>query len=297
MFRCFRIYCIIIILLHCEVVDSTEDYYRHFPSPIPSFLPVPTSITVQKGETAHLRCRIHNLGTKTVVWRKITEEFPLTVGKRLFTPSRNIKIETEAITGTEVDEDRYELIIKDITEDQAGIYECQVSATEKYTKNITLHVLDPAKYKPELYGTQYVSIMENIHLTCNATGTTKTPDGVDWFFNGEIITEMNPRWQGRLVEINKKPLPGRSLISELIIERATIGDRGHYVCRLTKHSANGLKVHILNDKKNYKNPKRDNTEKLDSSYSKQNSGASCWNFLQVSCITTLCYFISFITQQ
>lgn len=46
--------------------DSQEDYYRHFPSSVPEFLPVPTDITVHEGETAHLRCRIHNLGPKMV---------------------------------------------------------------------------------------------------------------------------------------------------------------------------------------------------------------------------------------
>lgn len=45
---------------------SQDDYYRHFPSSVPEFLPVPRDITVHEGETAHLRCRIHNLGPKLV---------------------------------------------------------------------------------------------------------------------------------------------------------------------------------------------------------------------------------------
>lgn len=51
--------------------DSQEDYYRHFPSSVPEFLPVPTDITVHEGETAHLRCRIHNLGPKVVSGLKV----------------------------------------------------------------------------------------------------------------------------------------------------------------------------------------------------------------------------------
>ncbi|XP_045156864.2 uncharacterized protein LOC123523219 isoform X1 [Mercenaria mercenaria] len=283
--------------------DSREDYYRHYPSSIPSFLPVPTNISAHEGETAHLRCRIHNLGPKMVVWRKTTDEFPLTVGKRSFTPNTNIKIETESITDADVEEDRYDLIIKDVRQDQAGVYECQVSATENYTQNITLHVLGPVEYKPELnlYGTEYVSLMENVHLICNATGSKKAPDGVDWFFNGDLISEMNPQWYGRLIEINKKPLPGRSLISELIIEKATMTDRGHYVCRLTKKIAKGFKVHVLNDRKNHKEPKRDmkseNQQMANTFHSTGSSGSSVWNYLHVSCITALCYLITFIIQR
>ncbi|KAH3838288.1 hypothetical protein DPMN_111696, partial [Dreissena polymorpha] len=51
---------LIIFLRHSDAYD----YYRRNPSPIPRFLPVPMNITVHVGETAHLRCRIHNLGPK-----------------------------------------------------------------------------------------------------------------------------------------------------------------------------------------------------------------------------------------
>ena len=99
-----------------------------------------------------------------------------------------------------------------------------------------------------LHGKKYVSLMENIHLTCNATGSIAAPDGVDWFFKGNRISETNEHWAGRLYEINKKPVPGRSLISEIIIEKATMDDTGHYVCRLTKELAEGFKVNVLNGK-------------------------------------------------
>jgi len=85
-----------------------------------------------------------------------------------------------------------------------------------------------------------------IRLICNATGSTTAPDGVDWFFNGEPVTEIKSRWNGRLVELNQKPSPGRTLISELIVKKVTMIDGGHYVCRLTKTLAEGFKVHVLN---------------------------------------------------
>ncbi|KAL4228280.1 hypothetical protein ACF0H5_013711 [Mactra antiquata] len=273
-------------------IDSNEDYYRHFPSVIPSFLPVPTNLTVHEGETARLQCRIHNLGPKMAVWKKSNEPSPLTVGKIAFTPNKNIEVETVDVTETET---KYDLIMKDVQQDQAGLYECQISATENYTLNVTLNVLDPVEYKPELElsGTEYVSLMEDIRLTCNATGATKAPDQVDWFFDGKIISEMNPQFYGRLYKLSDKPSPGRSLISEIIVEKATMADRGIYVCRLTKDLAKGFTVNVLNDKKNHRDPKRDNNggnEQKQSdimSSSRYNSGSSKLNTLQWT------YFIIF----
>lgn len=286
-----------LILFSVVFTSETQgefNLYRHYHSAVPSFLPVPTNITVHEGETAQLRCRIENLGPKTVVWRKTDDDFPLTVGERAFTPNKNIEVEPEQISSTE---SRYNLIIKDVQLDQAGIYECQISAKEVYTFNITLNVLDPIEYKPELhlYGTEFVSILEEIHLICNATGADKAPDAVDWFFNGDVISEGNLSWQDRLVITNRKPLPGRSLISELIIKKARMSDTGHYVCRLTKKLAQGIKVLVLNDSKNHKDPKRDmNPEAADTPESMSSATYHSKAFkvrAKDSCSITLIYIL------
>ena len=88
--------------------------------------------------------------------------------------------------------------------------------------------------------------MEDINLKCNATNGLKAFDRVDWFFEGEPLRKSKPRWYGRVQELNRKPYPGRSVISELIIEKATMADRGNYVCRATGKLTAGVKVHVLN---------------------------------------------------
>ncbi|KAH3838286.1 hypothetical protein DPMN_111694 [Dreissena polymorpha] len=85
---------LLIFLRHSDA----HDYYRNNPSSIPRFLPVPTNITVHEGETAHLRCRIHNLSPKFVVWRKADEESPLTLGKMTFTPDKDIEVQLKKST-------------------------------------------------------------------------------------------------------------------------------------------------------------------------------------------------------
>lgn len=246
---------LIFFSLYFYPADCQEDYYRTHPSSVPIFLQVPDNITVHEGELAKLRCLIQDLGPKVVLWRKAGEVSPLIVDREVFAPDQRLEIEYEKISDNKT---RWDLIIKDVKKSYAGTYECQVSSTKIYTRNVTLNVVDPIEYKPELSinGTKYVSLMDNIQLTCNATGALQAFDDVDWFFNGELMTETNPRWFQRYTEINHIPVPGRSLISTIIIERATLNDDGNYVCRATSKLADGMKVHVLNVDPR-KDPKRD----------------------------------------
>ena len=222
------------------------------PSAIPEFLPVPVNITVHEGEFAVLKCYIYNLGPKMVIWRRTDEDFPHTIGLQVFTPNPRVSI--EHVTEARGLRTYWNLQIDKVRQEDAGTYECQVSAKNLYTTNVTLNVLDPIKYEPELTitGTEYVSILENIHLICNATGVSEAPTGIDWFFDGNRVREWNPR-----VEILKrKPVPGRSFISELIVEKVTMADRGNYVCR-SLGIVKGMKVHVLDDRKYINdNPRR-----------------------------------------
>ena len=81
-------------------------------------------------------------------------------------------------------------------------------------------------------GNQYPNLYENLKLTCNATGPVRPPEAIDWFYEGHIIYENDERWENRIVIMNYLPeLYGRSLISNLILERVTFKDSGTYVCR------------------------------------------------------------------
>lgn len=87
-----------------------------------------------------------------------------------------------------------------------------------------------------------------MHLICNATGGSKAPSEIDWFFKGNPITEADPRVQ----ILKHRPIPGRWFISELVIERVVLADRGDYACRSSDNIIKGMKVHVLNGKTNGK---------------------------------------------
>ena len=54
------------VTLFINNVTGSGNYFQTNQTHVPAFLPVPRNITVHEGDTAHLKCRIKNLGTKTV---------------------------------------------------------------------------------------------------------------------------------------------------------------------------------------------------------------------------------------
>ncbi|XP_063416909.1 uncharacterized protein LOC134699231 [Mytilus trossulus] len=81
-----------------------------------------------------------------------------------------------------------------------------------------------------LDGTIVINRPEPINLVCNVTGITEGQ--IDWFFNGHMISDRDPRWKSR-VRINEyiTNVPVRMLASELTTNYSMLEDQGLYVCR------------------------------------------------------------------
>ncbi|XP_069137779.1 peroxidasin homolog isoform X2 [Argopecten irradians] len=224
------------------------NYIRHHARPI--FLSTQQNITVHLGQTAHLKCKIKYLGTKTVQWRKIPNNYPLTIGALPFSPREEISINHRAMDDMV---SQWTLVIKGTSTADTGSYECKVSASETLPYIVHLNVLDKPVYIEKtiwLQGTEFVSVNQMINLTCNATGVDRAPEHIDWFHNGHIVHQSDPKWQNRLKIVMFQPeVPGRSLISQLIIEFSRSGDQGNYVCRSSEKKTTSLNVHVLNAEK------------------------------------------------
>ena len=67
------------------------------------------------------------------------DEFPLTIGQQVFTP--NTRVTVENVEETRKMRTYWNLQITNVTKEDAGTYECQISAKEFYTTNVTLNVL------------------------------------------------------------------------------------------------------------------------------------------------------------
>ena len=101
----------------------------------------------------------------------------------------------------------------------------------------------------------YPSPNQMLNLSCNATGSDRAPESIDWFHDGNLIEEREPQWKGRTVILNYVPeVPGHSLISQLTIHGVKSTDAGIYVCRSMTPSLDmavrttSVMVNVLNGK-------------------------------------------------
>ncbi|KAK3096969.1 hypothetical protein FSP39_005246 [Pinctada imbricata] len=182
---------------------------------------------------------VDNLGPKTVVWRREATDYVLSIGTMMYAPNDEMSIDYRTFPR---DRTQWDLIIKRAQPEHSGTYECQISAAKVYTYYVRLTVR-----AIELQGTEYVNKFSQINLTCNATGATRAPDDIDWFHNGQKIYMKDPKWQERLTITKYQPeIPGRSLISQLLIKRSRISDHGTYICRSSDLNTKSIPVHVLN---------------------------------------------------
>lgn len=209
-------------------------------TPAPDFLPGPTNITYNKGELAVLQCSVFNLGTRTVVWRKLDNSFPLTSG------TQTIVADDRMHVGHVQARNQWDLMIKNVQLTDEGIYECQVASTDRsFRRLVVLTVLDLKDAVPDIkiIGPQYIEWDESFVLQCNATGEDHAPDEMDWFKDGHKI---NSDKRKRIKIAKQYSISSRSFSSTLQIDRASMDDSGIYVCRSSNNQITSIKLHVLN---------------------------------------------------
>ncbi|KAH9492969.1 hypothetical protein Btru_023975, partial [Bulinus truncatus] len=161
---------------------------------LPEFEPTPTKVTHKKGDKARLYCSVKHLGERTVVWRKVSAKGPLTIGTKTWINDPRVSVDNSG-PGS-----HWDLVIQDVTLDDAGEYECQISVS----KTILRHVVDlsvaetsssQVKRNPEIHisGTHYLNSGEVVSLYCNATVGDKQHKQLVWFKDMEEIDEEDDR--------------------------------------------------------------------------------------------------------
>ncbi|XP_052792674.1 hemicentin-1-like isoform X2 [Mya arenaria] len=246
-----------LIAVLCLLISFIQGVAAYGQVTIPSFTTTPTNVTVQKGAEAVMRCGVENLGTKTVSWRKLPYNVPITVGNEQFLELQRFKLVQRVQFG------EWNLHIKNAQTFDSGTYECQVSLKgSSIRRNITLKVYEtkgkPVEPSIEISGTQFVEKGTSILLTCNVT-SEDTPQSIDWFVEGrKIQTDY-----ARQVYIHQQvALAENMLSSTLEIERAQMADMGKYVCRASKALVTRINVDVLNETNN---EKRDTPESIQTS--------------------------------
>ncbi|CAL1528011.1 unnamed protein product, partial [Lymnaea stagnalis] len=251
----------IIFLLHCLTITMTATRvdYDYQDDEQPAFLPRPTNVSFNRGETAVLVCGIENIGPRTVIWRRASDPNPLTIGSDVYVGASRYSADNRP------DDKEWRLVIHDVRDTDAGVYECQISSKRKLIQHVLLRVLagtprpDKDKYlkqeqnspviiqEPGIFmsGSKFVEKGDPIHLSCNTTGQAEAPEDLDWFKDGIKLTPDGLQQ----IKIEKFHVHAtRTLVSTIVVKHSRMEDAGTYVCRSSNLSMTSTKVHVLNGK-------------------------------------------------
>ncbi|XP_065222999.1 zwei Ig domain protein zig-8-like [Planococcus citri] len=192
------------------------------------------NVTGLVGKTAYLRCRVKNIGNRTVSWIRHRDIHLLTVGRYTYTSDQRF----EAIHSPHTED--WSLRIKYPQRKDSGIYECQISTTPPIGHQIHLKVVEPRSEilgGPELF----VDKGSTINLTCLVEFTAEIPTTVQWSHENKPINFDSPRGGISLVTVK-----GPTTTSRLLIQKASPTDSGEYACDSLVATPAIIRVHILN---------------------------------------------------
>ncbi|KAL3867229.1 hypothetical protein ACJMK2_044445 [Sinanodonta woodiana] len=236
-----------LLYIHCWIASGFGFNIGHpsgmesrYSTPTPEFIDTPLQATYHTGDLAILHCSIHNLGTKTVIWRRANVQAPITIGPLTYIADDRFQVNHIPY------KDQWNLLIKNVQLEDEGTYECQVSSTDRTIRRlITLTVEEWKSSSPrvQMSGPEFVEKGEKVILTCNATGINYPPEEMDWFRNGQkLLSDVESG-----IEIYKRvSISSKSITSILEIKRATMEDDGTYICRSSDLHISSKKLNVLN---------------------------------------------------
>ncbi|XP_069190529.1 zwei Ig domain protein zig-8 [Procambarus clarkii] len=214
---------------------SWSDYLNTLFDPV--FDPgVTSNVSAVEGQTAHLVCRVNNLGTKTVSWIRHRDTHILTVGS--FTYTSDHRFSALHREGT----NEWTLQIRHPVVDDTGLYECQVSTKPIRAYLVSLEVVVPRAgilRAPELHTAEG----EALNLTCVVSPSPAAPEYIFWYHRGEVINYESDR----SVRVSVRQEEGRT-VSTLLVARATLGHSGRYQCAPSNTERATILVHVFKAK-------------------------------------------------
>lgn len=193
----------------------------------PEFNPAPDKMTFSRGDTARLLCSVNNLGERTVVWRKLPNPNPLTIGLDTWVEDARLHVEHEHKNN------QWNLVIEHVTSSDQGNYECQVSMKERNLRqNVVLEVIDvPVKRHPDILisGAQFVTSGGVINLVCNVSSLSDGHQFLQWMKDGNVLTRTYSDGRVSITSLRSHNSPAVSSI--LKVRDVTVDDAGAYTCR------------------------------------------------------------------
>ncbi|XP_037082484.1 limbic system-associated membrane protein-like [Pollicipes pollicipes] len=130
----------------------------------PRFVGTVQNVTVQKGREAVLSCAVENLRTYKVAWVRVDTQTILTIHRTVIT--RNARV-----TLTHGGRARWHLHIAQATEDDRGLYMCQINTDPMIAQTGYLQVVVPPRIHDAGSSTDMiVKETRDVSLVCRASG-------------------------------------------------------------------------------------------------------------------------------
>jgi len=191
------------------------------------------NVTGVLGKTAHLNCRVKNVGNKTVSWLRDDDTHLLTIGRLTYTSDMRFKAIHKLYS------EDYLLQIKPTTHRDSGKYACQISTTPPNSHVVTLTIAEP---KTAILGGPDIHLKEGstMNLTCVITDSPEPPSYIFWRHDDAIISYDSPR--GGVSVITEK---GDVTASFLVVQHAKPSDSGTYSCSPSVGKTVSVNVHVL----------------------------------------------------
>jgi len=193
------------------------------------------------GREATIRCEAKNLvGQKTVSWVRYSDTSLIAVGKFVYISDHRFKVlhEKHSI--------EWFLVIKAVSYEDEGIYECQVNSDPYKTFKYHLSVVEP---RTEILGDQerFVDSTSSLNLTCLVI-SPNPPAYIFWKLTDKLVdvTEWSKSDNQSNVRLmfNQHWRPGVT-VSSLFIQRVNKSHNGIFQCSPSNSEAKTIKVHVL----------------------------------------------------
>ncbi|XP_031626478.1 uncharacterized protein LOC116342847 [Contarinia nasturtii] len=208
--------------------NTLDEYYKE-----PMYFGTENSTTVntQIGATAHLECKVHNIGEGVVSWVRRRDFHLITVS--LITYSSD---ERYSVSHAKNSED-WTLQIKYVQLRDAGVYECSVSVHPPTSIFIYLNVVEA---RAEIVGKplRYLTPGSTLKLMCRIVQNTEASAFIFWYHDNRMINYDVDRGINVSTEADYH-------YSELTIERTNREHSGNYTCVPSNAQPAFVLVHIF----------------------------------------------------
>ncbi|EDV94794.1 GH17698 [Drosophila grimshawi] len=230
------------------------------------------NVTVQAGQHAYLPCRLHQHSNKPLSWIRLRDEHIIAVDHTTFIndarfaallqsssnisspllESNNASSGNGSSTSTSSSNSlSWTLLIKYVSLQDVGWYECQLATEPKMSAKVQLFVITP---KTELIGDKqrFVKAGSRVELHCIVRGTLEAPKYIVWYRGEQQVASENEAGgieNGWYTQIDRNIFGStehnRNTIGSLVIPVVRKTHSGNYTCEPENSDAVSIQLHVL----------------------------------------------------